>query len=93
MSTLSGVIAGALALVALEAAVSSQDAAGAISATGKAAAGLVGRLVDPTVPAVPDLRGRKTSSGPQLPSLTPTPAATTEPPPVPQPVGGGRYRT
>lgn len=56
MSALRGVVVGVLSLSALEVAVSNPSAAGNAGRLFTLGASFVNRLVDPTVPLIPDLR-------------------------------------
>lgn len=56
MSALRGVIAGGLALTALEALVTSRGAANNAGALFTLTAGAINRLIDPSVPLIPDRR-------------------------------------
>jgi hypothetical protein len=52
-----GAFSGALALIALEAVVRSNTSAGRVGQLLEDVAGIVRRVLDPTVAAIPDLRG------------------------------------
>lgn len=52
-----GVVSGALALIALQAVTSSDQAAGRVGGMLAAVGKLVRHVVDPAVPAIPDLSG------------------------------------
>jgi hypothetical protein len=56
VSALRGAVVGMLTLTALEATVSSKDSAGNVSTLIGLAAAAVNRIVDPSVPLIPDLR-------------------------------------
>lgn len=58
MSATRGMVAGFLGLTLLEAAVSSQQAAGRVGGLISLASKFVSRVVDPTVPLVPDLTNK-----------------------------------
>lgn len=58
-----GVFVGSLALIALQAATSSDRSALRVGSMLEHLAGLVDRVLDPAVAAVPDLRGDQDTSG------------------------------
>lgn len=63
MSALRGIIAGTIGLSFLEAVVSSQSAAKNTGALFDLAASAMNRLVDPSVPLIPDRRAGHSGSG------------------------------
>lgn len=60
-----GIFTGALVLIGLEVVTSSGQAAERFGGLFTGAATLVSHLLDPTVPAIPDLRPSSSSSSPQ----------------------------
>ncbi|MBM7510043.1 hypothetical protein JOE61_003857 [Nocardioides salarius] len=60
-----GIFAGSLALIALQAVVSSRDSAGRVGSGLEWIADLVSAALDPGTPAIPDLAGVSYDAGPE----------------------------
>lgn len=63
MGALRGIAAGTLGLVGLEVLVSSQKAVTNAGTLVKLATGFINRMVDPSVPLIPDRRATATATG------------------------------
>lgn len=63
MGALRGIAAGTLGLAGLEVLVSSQKAVANAGTLVKLATGFINRMVDPSVPLIPDRRGTVTATG------------------------------